>query len=63
MNSKNMICVCGKKRGVLNKTNWSRHIDVCERRKIHNCNMNISKFFKSVINVGAGKKLYLDSVL
>lgn len=32
-------CTCGKKRSDLNSTNWTRHVQSCEKRKL-SCNIN-----------------------
>lgn len=42
----NYICDCGKKRGTINSTNWSRHLDACVKRKKSSSKFGITKFFK-----------------
>lgn len=32
MNFKECICKCGKIRGKINSTNWSRHLDACKKK-------------------------------
>ncbi|XP_025417642.1 uncharacterized protein LOC112688586 [Sipha flava] len=39
------ICACGKLRGLLNKTNWMRHLSSCKKRKLCS-NNSIVKFLK-----------------
>lgn len=45
----NNICDCGRKRGNMNDTNWSRHKESCKNKKIKlNHNSNIKKFFDPI---------------
>ncbi|XP_050065236.1 zinc finger MYM-type protein 1-like isoform X2 [Aphis gossypii] len=39
-------CICGKKKLMLNDTNWKRHTTSCKMRKSKNNNSDISSFFK-----------------
>uniref|UniRef100_A0A2S2PLW4 Zinc finger MYM-type protein 5 n=2 Tax=Schizaphis graminum TaxID=13262 RepID=A0A2S2PLW4_SCHGA len=48
MNSEK-VCMCGKRREGLNKTNWTRHINSCKTRKL-SLNNSISRFFGVVDN-------------
>lgn len=47
-------CVCGKKRGNINSTNWHRHLDHCSQIKTKQSNLSIKSFFS------APKKIKLD---
>lgn len=56
-----IVCsICGKRRGKLNTTNWSRHLEKCKNKKMKNSggrNCDISKLFalyaiKSTTNIG-----------
>lgn len=55
----NSHCACGKIRGELNKTNWTRHLQSCgKKRKFSNCNYTsvnttITSFFKSPVNTSS----------
>lgn len=52
MNSgRHLVCVCGKKRGSLNNTNWSRHIDACQKRKNTSSKCSIAKFIKPTMSI------------
>lgn len=46
MSSVSVVCICGKKRGTLNDTNWARHTTSCKTVITVKTNENISKFFK-----------------
>lgn len=53
-------CTCGKIRGELNKTNWTRHLQSCvKKRKLSNCNYTsvtnttITSFFKPPVNTSS----------
>lgn len=46
MSKNNHECLCGKKKGVLNSTNWTRHITSCKVMKNKNTCSDISSFFK-----------------
>ncbi|XP_008182950.1 zinc finger MYM-type protein 1-like [Acyrthosiphon pisum] len=39
-------CICGKKKGMLNDSNWKRHTTSCKMRKSKINNLDISSFFK-----------------
>lgn len=40
------VCVCGKKKGNINSTNWTRHTTSCKVRQNKIQNTDISSFFK-----------------
>lgn len=44
--SKTVDCLCGKKKGVMNSTNWTRHITSCKVVQSKNKCSDISSFFK-----------------
>lgn len=57
-------CACGKIRGELKKTNWTRHLQSCgKKRKLSNCNhtsvtntnTTITSFFKPPVNTSSTK--------
>lgn len=41
------ICVCGKMKGDMNHTNWSRHLDSCKKKRKLNGTESIVKYFKT----------------
>lgn len=42
------VCICGKLRGEMNSTNWSRHMESCQKKRKQNSNSSsILKFFKA----------------
>lgn len=53
-------CICGKKKGMLNDTNWKRHTTSCKMQKSKINNSDISSFFKrrsaNVIETSQTKK-------
>lgn len=46
MTENNKECLCGKKKGILNSINWTRHITSCKVMKNKNKCSDISSFFK-----------------
>lgn len=41
-----LTCMCGKVRGVLNPTNWKRHVTSCKILKSKSKNSDILSFIK-----------------
>lgn len=46
MSKNNDECLCGKEKGVLNSTNWTRYITSCKVMKNKKTSSDISSFFK-----------------
>lgn len=52
----NKICICGKSKMNMNKTNWTRHIDACKVMKSVKKSRPINSFFNESNNKKA--KMY-----
>lgn len=44
---KSPVYVCGKIKGDMNHTNWSRHLDSCKKKRKLNGTESIFKYFKT----------------
>lgn len=52
---------CQKNRGVLNLTNWNRHLQACKNKKIKtNCSSNIKQFFTITSTNIKGMYIFYD---
>lgn len=52
MSKINIECLCGKKKGVLNSTNWNRHVMSCKVMLSKKKCSDISSFFKRPATTG-----------